>query len=307
MEKFFSRVPSIFNIVVFSIHGYFGQEKVLGLPDTGGQVVYILDQVRALEEELLQRIKHQGLSVTPKILVVKFITSWSWPFMIHTCSLHIHQDVLMVDNVPAANKTDTRCQGHKMQRGARASWKHKTFQHTSRAIQDWRRQGFAPVGVPVWHLPLPREICPGLPAISSYTYAGMYYLNNCSAHLQFKKNCSAHHNHFRILVPKFLTFWRASRTWSSAITPMATWWRPLCQASSESLRWEHGSSIRVSQDYLCYQRKFVMTQKMFLLTGDYCTRSGEDQVWRFRCQVERSGPEVSLLLPIHCWYDCHEH
>jgi sucrose synthase len=75
MEKFFSRVPSIFNIVVFSIHGYFGQEKVLGLPDTGGQVVYILDQVRALEEELLQRIKHQGLSVTPKILVVKFITS----------------------------------------------------------------------------------------------------------------------------------------------------------------------------------------------------------------------------------------
>ncbi|KAL6603412.1 hypothetical protein ACP70R_043773 [Stipagrostis hirtigluma subsp. patula] len=70
MEKFFSRIPCIFNIVVFSIHGYFGQEKVLGLPDTGGQVVYILDQVRALEEELLQRIKLQGLHVTPKILVV---------------------------------------------------------------------------------------------------------------------------------------------------------------------------------------------------------------------------------------------
>ena len=75
MEKFFSRVPSIFNIVIFSIHGYFGQEKVLGLPDTGGQVVYILDQVRALEEELLQRIKLQGLNVTPKILVVKLTTS----------------------------------------------------------------------------------------------------------------------------------------------------------------------------------------------------------------------------------------
>uniref|UniRef100_A0A0E0DBR9 Sucrose synthase n=1 Tax=Oryza meridionalis TaxID=40149 RepID=A0A0E0DBR9_9ORYZ len=70
MEKFFSRVPSIFNIVIFSIHGYFGQEKVLGLPDTGGQVVYILDQVRAMEEELLQRIKQQGLHVTPKILVL---------------------------------------------------------------------------------------------------------------------------------------------------------------------------------------------------------------------------------------------
>ncbi|KAM0931567.1 hypothetical protein ACQ4PT_000248 [Festuca glaucescens] len=69
MEKFFSRVPTIFNIVVFSIHGYFGQEKVLGLPDTGGQVVYILDQVRSMEEELLQRIKQQGLNITPKILV----------------------------------------------------------------------------------------------------------------------------------------------------------------------------------------------------------------------------------------------
>ncbi|KAM3298470.1 hypothetical protein ACQJBY_040098 [Aegilops geniculata] len=70
MEKFFSRVPSIFNIVVFSIHGYFGQEKVLGLPDTGGQVVYILDQVRSMEEELVQRIKQQGLHITPKILVL---------------------------------------------------------------------------------------------------------------------------------------------------------------------------------------------------------------------------------------------
>ncbi|KAM3388840.1 hypothetical protein ACQJBY_011145 [Aegilops geniculata] len=70
MEKFFSRVPSVFNIVVFSIHGYFGQEKVLGLPDTGGQVVYILDQVRSMEEELLQRIKLQGLHITPKILVL---------------------------------------------------------------------------------------------------------------------------------------------------------------------------------------------------------------------------------------------
>ncbi|KAI4965356.1 hypothetical protein ZWY2020_054728 [Hordeum vulgare] len=70
MEKFFGRVPSIFNIVVFSIHGYFGQEKVLGLPDTGVQVVYILDQVRSMEEELVQRIKQQGLHITPKSLVL---------------------------------------------------------------------------------------------------------------------------------------------------------------------------------------------------------------------------------------------
>ncbi|CAH9066095.1 unnamed protein product [Cuscuta epithymum] len=70
VESFFNRLPSVFNIVILSIHGYFGQENVLGLPDTGGQVVYILDQVRALEEEMLQRIKQQGLNFEPKILVV---------------------------------------------------------------------------------------------------------------------------------------------------------------------------------------------------------------------------------------------
>ncbi|EXB80246.1 Sucrose synthase 2 [Morus notabilis] len=69
-ELIFSWLPTIFNIVIFSPHGYFGQAGVLGLPDTGGQVVYILDQVTALEEELLQRIKQQGLGFKPKILVV---------------------------------------------------------------------------------------------------------------------------------------------------------------------------------------------------------------------------------------------
>jgi len=41
LEKFFSRVPTIFNVVIFSIHGYFGQADVLGLPDTGGQVTFL--------------------------------------------------------------------------------------------------------------------------------------------------------------------------------------------------------------------------------------------------------------------------
>ncbi|KZV53811.1 sucrose synthase 7-like [Dorcoceras hygrometricum] len=70
MEKFFGRLPVIFKVVLFSVHGYFGQSDVLGLPDTGGQVVYVLDQVVALEEELLLRIKQQGLNVKPQILVV---------------------------------------------------------------------------------------------------------------------------------------------------------------------------------------------------------------------------------------------
>ncbi|KAJ7960031.1 Sucrose synthase [Quillaja saponaria] len=70
LENFISRLPTIFNVVIFSPHGYFGQADVLGLPDTGGQVVYILDQVRALEAELLSRIKQQGLNAKPQILVV---------------------------------------------------------------------------------------------------------------------------------------------------------------------------------------------------------------------------------------------
>ncbi|KNA07832.1 hypothetical protein SOVF_168170 [Spinacia oleracea] len=70
LETFLGRVPMVFNVVILSIHGFFGQAHVLGLPDTGGQIVYILDQVRALEHEMLQRIKKQGLDVTPRILIV---------------------------------------------------------------------------------------------------------------------------------------------------------------------------------------------------------------------------------------------
>lgn len=70
LETFLGRIPMVFNVVILSVHGYFGQANVLGLPDTGGQIVYILDQVRALENEMLIRIKQQGLSVTPRILIV---------------------------------------------------------------------------------------------------------------------------------------------------------------------------------------------------------------------------------------------
>nr|BCM94854.1 sucrose synthase 2 [Eustoma grandiflorum] len=70
LETFLGRIPMVFNVVILSVHGYFGQANVLGLPDTGGQIVYILDQVRALENEMLLRIKKQGLNVTPKILIV---------------------------------------------------------------------------------------------------------------------------------------------------------------------------------------------------------------------------------------------
>ena len=38
LEKFLGRIPMVFNVVILSPHGYFGQANVLGLPDTGGQV-----------------------------------------------------------------------------------------------------------------------------------------------------------------------------------------------------------------------------------------------------------------------------
>uniref|UniRef100_A0A1D1ZL72 Sucrose synthase n=1 Tax=Anthurium amnicola TaxID=1678845 RepID=A0A1D1ZL72_9ARAE len=70
LEKFLGTIPMVFNVVILSPHGYFAQANVLGYPDTGGQVVYILDQVRALENEMLLRIKQQGLDITPRILIV---------------------------------------------------------------------------------------------------------------------------------------------------------------------------------------------------------------------------------------------
>lgn len=70
IARFLGRMPMIFSLVIISPHGYFGQSNVLGLPDTGGQVVYILDQVRALEREIRRRVQEQGLSIDPQILVL---------------------------------------------------------------------------------------------------------------------------------------------------------------------------------------------------------------------------------------------
>lgn len=70
LAHFLVRVPMIFNIVIVSPHGYFGQANVLGKPDTGGQVVYILDQVRALEETMRRALRRQGLDIEPQIVVL---------------------------------------------------------------------------------------------------------------------------------------------------------------------------------------------------------------------------------------------
>ncbi len=70
LTKFISAIPMIFKIAIVSPHGYFAQEGVLGMPDTGGQVVYILDQVKALEKAMTEQMKQSGLEVTPKIIVL---------------------------------------------------------------------------------------------------------------------------------------------------------------------------------------------------------------------------------------------
>lgn len=95
LEKFLSRIPMIFNIVVLSPHGYFGQENVLGLPDTGGQVVYILDQVRALEKEMRKRIYDQGLDITPRIIIISRLIPEANGT---TCDQHL-EDVHDAENV----------------------------------------------------------------------------------------------------------------------------------------------------------------------------------------------------------------
>ncbi len=70
LERFLGQMPMIFSLAVVSPHGFFGQSRVLGLPDTGGQVVYILDQVRALEREMRRRIHEWGLDLEPQIVVL---------------------------------------------------------------------------------------------------------------------------------------------------------------------------------------------------------------------------------------------
>ncbi|KAF6155251.1 hypothetical protein GIB67_019777 [Kingdonia uniflora] len=105
LEKFLGRVPMVFNVVILSPHGFFVQENVLGYPDTGGQIVYILDQVRALESEMLPRIKKQGLDITPRLLIVTRLL----PDVVGTtCSQHL-EDVYGTEHtsilrVPFRNK-----------------------------------------------------------------------------------------------------------------------------------------------------------------------------------------------------------
>ena len=70
LDELLGALPLVSRVAVISPHGWFGQDHVLGRPDTGGQVVYILDQVKAMEAYLKDSLASAGISVPPKIIVV---------------------------------------------------------------------------------------------------------------------------------------------------------------------------------------------------------------------------------------------
>ncbi|MCO6046417.1 sucrose synthase [Aeoliella sp. ICT_H6.2] len=69
-EELLARLPLVHSVLMVSPHGWFAQEGVLGRPDTGGQVTYVLDQARALEHEINERIVLSGLNVCAKVIVL---------------------------------------------------------------------------------------------------------------------------------------------------------------------------------------------------------------------------------------------
>lgn len=108
LEKFLGRIPMIFNLVVLSPHGYFGQNNVLGLPDTGGQIVYILDQVRALESEMKKRIYNQGLDIAPQILIITRLIPDAGETTCNQPEEHVHgTDNVHILRIPFRNSDGT--------------------------------------------------------------------------------------------------------------------------------------------------------------------------------------------------------
>jgi sucrose synthase len=73
LEAFVARVPAVFRVVLISIHGWMGQEGVLGRDETLGQVAYVLEQARSLENKLQKEIELAGLdllNIQPHIIIL---------------------------------------------------------------------------------------------------------------------------------------------------------------------------------------------------------------------------------------------
>ncbi|EEF29593.1 sucrose synthase, putative [Ricinus communis] len=97
MEKFLSRVPTIFNVVIFSPHGYFGQANVLGLPDTGGQVTRLIPDARGTkcnqELEAINGTKHSNILRVPFTVENRVLRQWVSRFDIYPYLEKFTQDV----------------------------------------------------------------------------------------------------------------------------------------------------------------------------------------------------------------------
>ncbi|ACC83296.1 sucrose synthase [Nostoc punctiforme] len=73
LEAFVARVPAVFRVVLISIHGWVGQEDVVGRDETLSQVIYVLEQARSLENELREQIKLAGLDqlgIKPHVIIL---------------------------------------------------------------------------------------------------------------------------------------------------------------------------------------------------------------------------------------------
>lgn len=70
IERLLGRLPLITSVLMVSPHGWFAQEGVLGKPDTGGQVTYVLDQARALEQQMLRLLSDSGVDAMPRVLIL---------------------------------------------------------------------------------------------------------------------------------------------------------------------------------------------------------------------------------------------
>lgn len=68
--ELFARLPLVRRVLLASVHGWFAQNGVLGRPDTGGQIVYVLDQARALEARLRSLWHDAGVDIEPQILIL---------------------------------------------------------------------------------------------------------------------------------------------------------------------------------------------------------------------------------------------
>lgn len=70
LERLLAALPLTRTVVMVSPHGWFAQHDVLGKPDTGGQVTYVLDQARAIERELRHRFYESGLEIKPHVAIL---------------------------------------------------------------------------------------------------------------------------------------------------------------------------------------------------------------------------------------------